>query len=227
MPERRDIPSELQALLHVDFLWWREKDKGAFGSLQDGPMRDLIEIDPLVRHSTNNRRTAIQAGGNCGMYSTYLSTLFTTVYTFEPVLANFECLQLNSQQTNNVKPYNLALGKDVQYCTMSVENQVNVGTYKVQNTTKAKSFAEQVSMTTIDNYNLTNVDLIMLDVEGYEPNVLYGARDTIQWSRPTVIMEDQKHKGGRMLQEMDYTILGKVHSDTVWVPTERYETLVR
>lgn len=46
-----------------------------------------------------------------------------------------------------------------------------------------------VKMTRLDDYGLTNVDLIKIDVEGAEMQVLKGAKEIIRQCKPVVLFE--------------------------------------
>ena len=66
----------------------------------------------------------------------------------------------------------------------------------------------QVPQNTLDSYNFTDVDIIKIDVEGYELQVLDGAVNTIAQSRPIVqleCVEIQPRAFGKTIQDlMDY-----------------------
>ena len=84
---------------------------------------------------------------------------------------------------------------------------------------------------TVDSLKLRNVDLMMIDTEGYELNVLKGAQQTIKQSRPIIVLEFSNkaltHKFGYNLDEleqylikMEYLSLGYINVvDRVFVPT--------
>lgn len=66
----------------------------------------------------------------------------------------------------------------------------------------------QVPQLTLDSYNFTDVDIIKIDVEGYELQVLEGAHQTIALNRPIVqieCVETQPRAFGRTIHDlMDY-----------------------
>ena len=47
-------------------------------------------------------------------------------------------------------------------------------------------------MRTLDSYNFTDVDIIKIDVEGYEVPLLHGAKQTILSNRPWIQIEANK-----------------------------------
>jgi len=65
-----------------------------------------------------------------------------------------------------------------------------------------------VPQKTLDSYNYTDVDIIKIDVEGYELQVLEGASNTIAQNRPIVqieCVETQPRAFGKTIQDvMDY-----------------------
>lgn len=68
---------------------------------------------------------------------------------------------------------------------------------------------EEIEKRTIDSFNLNNVSLIKIDVEGMELKVLSGARETLQRCRPVVLFEHHKTdrtKAEALLRELGYRI---------------------
>lgn len=59
----------------------------------------------------------------------------------------------------------------------------------------------RVPVTTLDSYNLTNVGLIKIDVEGFELEVLKGGLNTIKSQRPVLYIEDDRPQNSRALRE--------------------------
>ena len=164
---------------------WATKDISAW----DGPKHDWESshkhfICDLIPESERN--VVVQAGGNMGMYPRLLSDIFKAVYTFEPDSFNFHCLVANCQRENIIK-MNVALGFDRQL--VSIQNswpdwEINYGTRSV--TPLKNSIIPTLS---IDDLGLNECSLIMLDVEGYELNVLKGAVNTLEKFKPIVFAE--------------------------------------
>jgi FlaA1/EpsC-like NDP-sugar epimerase len=66
---------------------------------------------------------------------------------------------------------------------------------------------------TIDSFDLNNVSLIKIDVEGMELKVLSGAVDTLQRCQPVVLFEHHKTdrtKAENLLQEVGYRIVNGI-----------------
>ena len=52
---------------------------------------------------------------------------------------------------------------------------------------------EEVEVTTIDNLGLSNLDLIKLDVQGFEYKTLRGGEETLTRTLPIVFLENYAH----------------------------------
>jgi len=62
-----------------------------------------------------------------------------------------------------------------------------------------------VKINTLDSYNFQDVDIIKIDVEGFEYDVLLGATDTIERCKPVVQVEmvyGQPHRFGRSVHDI-------------------------
>lgn len=123
------------------------------------------------------RRTALQAGGNIGLWPRRLAAVFQRVITFEPDAVSRACLEKNVPATVDVRAE--ALGDQIGAC--SVVRQ-SLGSHYVIG-------GRDVPMTTIDALDLRDLDFLQLDVEGYEWHALMGAHATIARCRPLIQVE--------------------------------------
>jgi FkbM family methyltransferase len=127
------------------------------------------------------KRIAVQAGGNCGIWPREMSKHFKWVYTFEPHHENFHCLVRNATAENIFK-YQAALGCEHKTVAMNIE-EVNAGAHSINE--KLGS----VPVLRIDDLNLPACDLIQLDIEGYEYFALKGAEETMSKFKPILMIE--------------------------------------
>ena len=75
----------------------------------------------------------------------------------------------------------------------------------------------------LDNFILPHVDAILLDVEGHEPEVLIGCRETIRRCRPMILIEYNARSGGTgpkaeevILSEPGYVYVCQVAADRIY-----------
>jgi len=164
------------------------------------------------------KKVAIQAGGNCGIWARYLADHFDHVYTFEPDITNFLCLNLNVPNDNVIR-MQAALGiKNGPVSVYKADN--NVGAHF---TSIAGGTIPQIR---IDDLRLPSCDLIQLDVEGFEYFALRGAKKTILKHRPVLMLEDKGHgrRHGlnpdciiKFMAECSYVLKEKINRDMIWV----------
>lgn len=107
------------------------------------------------------------------------------IYSFEPSNMNFSKMKevIGNNQIKNIIPVNSGLGEYQQILFMnSASNEVNPG-----NSISTEG-SEEVQINSIDQFvsgnNIKKVDLIKLDIEGFELSALKGARNTIIKYRP-------------------------------------------
>ncbi len=149
-----------------------------------------------------NFRRAIDIGAHVGLWSYFLSYSFNHVISFEPVPDFVDCFRRNVENRDNIDLYPNALGSSS--CTLGMAlNRENSGMSHIS--------AEQVDVTVdsfpLDTLNLENVDLIKIDVEGYEMHVICGAINTILKCKPVIILEQKEiHKkyGAKHLEAKTY-----------------------
>jgi hypothetical protein len=77
---------------------------------------------------------------------------------------------------------------------------------------------------TVDELALPSLDLLVLDIEGYETAALRGAADSILQFKPVVMFED-KHserygfqKPEDYLTTLNYKVVARPHRDVIMVP---------
>lgn len=139
-----------------------------------------IDLVPWVTSHTRDRRTVVQAGGNCGLYVQAYARLFDRVITFEPQAVAFHCLVRNAD-TDNVFPFRAALG-DGPASTGVVLDESHTGSAQARG-------AGPIPVIDLDALELTEVDVIHLDIEGAELTALRGSRRTIARCRPVIAIE--------------------------------------
>jgi len=173
--------------------WWLPKEdqhfEGYFSqSVQVGDKRlyQPQHIDRCFYHIKNRKHTAIDVGGHCGFWSFYLGGNFKKVYAFEPVEIFRECFKKNIPH-GNVELLPVALGNENGFVSMNVELENTGATHVSSNTNDL----DKVELKKLDDYELTDVDFIKIDVEGYENQVVLGAKETLLRNKPIIIVEQK------------------------------------
>ena len=135
------------------------------------------------------KRICIDIGANVGLWSCDLVKSFDHVIAFEPVAEFIECFKKNVTGSNYViEP--VALGRTESLIEMNIV-QGNTGHSHIDPASVGKG---SIPLKTLDSYNYENVDLIKIDVEGFEEEILAGAMQTILRNKPVIVVEQQKHE---------------------------------
>ncbi len=134
---------------------------------------------------------AIDIGAHVGIWSQRLSKDFQNVICFEPLFKHIECHVRNCTDLNNIRLITCALSNTESTLPMTTKNS-NSG----QSSLVAEMFPRtknrrvvNVNTKTLDSFNFPKIDFIKIDVEGWEKQVLLGARKTIDKYRPKMYIE--------------------------------------
>jgi len=143
-----------------------------------------------------NKRNAIDIGGNLGFWSRVMCLDFNRVEAFEPVQLYADIFKLNAPDANL---HVLALSDEEQVINMVCEEADTCGNTRVEVLKKRgklreKSIQEAIAVT-LDSFGFTEVDFIKIDCEGYEYPILMGAEQTILANKPVIIVEQKPNKG--------------------------------
>ena len=158
-----------------------------------------------------NWNTCIDVGSQFGFWTRPLLKKFKTVHCFEPNLLFRECFLKNIPLDNvTLHPYGLSNSKHTAH--QSKDGQVlSMGEGSVQ-------------CKTLDSFKFSNVDFIKIDVDGFEHQVLIGAKQTIKKFNPVINIEMKKMKRSltvfnctNFLKKRGYRMAKRVKSDEIWV----------
>jgi len=118
---------------------------------------------------TKEMKTVIDVGAWCGTWAKAIEPFARKVIAFEPDKTHFECLQRNC--TINCTPRMEAVGSQLKEISLTEDNF-----------TQAKRVNDKgnIRMITLDHMAYEDVDMIKIDVEGYEMEVLKGATKTLE-----------------------------------------------
>lgn len=202
--------------------------------LTTGHAIDFPEID-IVKQFIEPGTNAVDIGTCFGCWTLAFSKKAAKVYSFEAqrIVYNQLCGSLALNAIENVFAYNVAVGSKsgildvpkysyyaplefgcVYFCPRTVQGEMK---QEVQPST------ETVNLVTLDSYNLTNVSVIKIDVEGMEVDVLEGAKKTIETNRPVLCVEMfmVAREIFETLSAQNYIFLDN-QSNTIALPAEKF-----
>jgi len=136
-------------------------------------------------------------GANVGHHSLYMSQFAGQVHSFEPWsrVRNQILGHLKDNNIHNVKVHGVALGSQNESKTYFAPEGGNTGTGSFLSThaTDRNRPSEQLKIVNGDEYfsqnGIDKLDLLKIDVEGWEWFVLLGLAETIKRCRPVVVFE--------------------------------------
>jgi len=122
----------------------------------------------------------VDAGANIGIYSEFLSRCVGpngVVHSFEPGPDNFIRLRSATRRLPNVRPCPAAVGEHSGETMLYVSDELNVDHRAYAPKENARR-AVQVGIVALDDYFKPGerVDLLKLDIQGYELHALQGAK---------------------------------------------------
>lgn len=156
---------------------------------KDGVIRYQYRARDAAVAACDQHRVCIDIGANVGLWACDLVKSFEHVIAFEPVSEFIECFKKNVPGSNYTM-YQMALGREESFIEMNIV-QGNTGHTHIDQTSMGKG---TIPMKTLDSFNLINVDMIKIDVEGFEGEILAGAMKTIEQNKPVLVIEQQKHE---------------------------------
>ena len=142
-----------------------------------------LSILPLFKEGD----TVVDIGANIGAHAVqYAKHVGPTgcVLAFEPYMPSFVCLVVNCRDLPQVWPYNYALGNFHGAVSLALPSDTNMGTVCID-----KSNAGDTLGRRLDDLYLSRCAFIKIDTEGFEPNVIAGALETIKRFKPILFVE--------------------------------------
>jgi FkbM family methyltransferase len=142
-----------------------------------------------------NIKNIIDIGANFGYHTLLFSRECSeNVYSFEPQIQNFELLQENIKinNINNIKLYNYACGNEkckIKMPIYNTNNPINMGDITPDLDCIHNNFSITDSIILDDYTFLSNIDLIKIDVQGWEKKVLLGSINLLKLNKPILIIE--------------------------------------
>ncbi len=197
------------------------QDKGISSELIIHKIHEPLTTSLIIKKLTQGMH-CIDIGSNIGYYAILESSKIGdngTVWSIEPSPQNFETLSKNIilNQRKNIKCYNIAIGDENGKIDFLISEKSNWSKIKnkidhIENGDKTI----QVDIMTLDSFSQKNeikkVDLLRMDVEGYERNIIEGSINFLEKFKPILMIEVHKMIMGNnrtnefleKLQKMNY-----------------------
>jgi FkbM family methyltransferase len=161
--------------------------------------------------------TVIDVGGNLGFFVLILNELIGDngkIYSFvaSGLLKNKLTATIQNNNLKNVTIVNQALGESEGSTTLHY-NPKQSGLTSIVSDFENNSLSEEIKITTLDKFaeNISGrVSFIKIDTEGYEPQVLKGAKELIKRDKPTIYIElggdyqESSAEALKILKELNY-----------------------
>ncbi|OBK16385.1 FkbM family methyltransferase [Mycobacterium asiaticum] len=189
-------------------LFWRRKVR---------ILRRLGESRPdvaLVRSLCNPGRVSLDIGADVGEFAIAMLSASRSVIAFEPRPA----------QARELVTMFAAVGAPVRVEAVALSDAPGVTAMRVVATDPGRSTIDrdnvldtavggavqaiEVPVKRLDDYRLTNVGLVKIDVEGHELAVLRGALDTLRRNRPTIVVEAEERHHANAVADITELLTG-------------------
>ena len=212
--------------------WDVDDDDPLYKELINKNRNMTIEEDTLYKNICNkflkNHRVALHIGSHYGFKTKTLSDIFEQVHTFDFDNKINKFLKRNMKKFNldNVSIHSFGLGDENKKvdATDFIEKKNTHGplsNHVVENSNG--SFLVK----RLDDLEIEDIDLMIIDTEGYELKVLNGAINQITKYHPVIILEVHKIKdltsrygynkmdNINFLKNIGYTALGYINSEDI------------
>lgn len=152
----------------------------------------LTRLLPLF---TRRGDTVLDIGANIGYYSLLFSKLVGpegVVITVEPEPNNFTLLEVNLRlnRVNNVHLYQVAVSDHEGNATLFISNYSNWHSLRGRKVSTLREIeVPTVTIDAIANKIGVPINLIRMDIEGFEDKALHGGWETLRRDKPRLIME--------------------------------------
>jgi FkbM family methyltransferase len=172
------------------FLDWNVYMYGAYAMHELMLLRDLAD----VLKTMTPKLSFYDVGANVGHHTLFMSKHATTVTSFEPyeVVRAKANQKLSKNSVSNVTMFPYALGaedQELEYAAPSGSN-VGSGSFRASDEEGLKIPMKVFRGDTFfEEHNLPKIDILKMDVEGFESAVLQGLHDRLRSDRPVILTE--------------------------------------
>lgn len=127
-----------------------------------------------------SKRIAVDVGAHIGLFSSKMVKDFEYVHAFEPMFYDYV---LDNVPDTNLTVHKLGLSNE------KITHNFNIRQHHTGMSKVDKNGIYSIDCIDLDSMNLTNVDLIKIDVESHEYFVIEGMRKFLKNNSPVIIIE--------------------------------------
>lgn len=178
----------------------------------------LISFTQIKNNYKMDISGIIHVGGHFGEeICEYVETGIQNIVIFEPLVSNFNTLERNVRNLNaNIRGHQVALGSTEGTVDMYVSSNRGLSSsilkpkkHLTQYRDITFNVKESVELKTLDSYNYKNFNFLNMDVQGYELEVLKGAKKTLEYIDYVYceVNRDEVYENNAYIQEIDDYLL--------------------
>jgi len=148
-----------------------------------------------IKRVLKNPSVIIDAGANIGSVSLDLNFWFpdADIYAFEPVKETFDILTKNTAAKNKIHPVYKGLGTKNEKINIFLSWENTINSLKITEVNQGIMGSEEVHIIRLDEFlqqeRLTTIDILKIDVEGFEFEVLEGCGTLINDNIKCIYLE--------------------------------------
>ncbi len=187
-------------------------NKLGFDLKKYNPRNKQINLDDLLKDKIRKNPIIFDVGGNKGQSIEKYLKIFDNpiIHSFEPIKTEFDYMYKRFKNNKSIFLNNFALGdkNEVKEFNITAQtgnssfNKINLGTDWLKEKTKRYNTTEEGYVTSVqkvdiiklDNYlvenNISLIDLVKIDTQGYEDKVLEGSLQTIKQNKIKAIVTE-------------------------------------
>ena len=176
------------------------------------PKNQQVNFDDLLKDKISKNPIIFDVGGNKGQSIEKYLKIFDKpiIHSFEPIKTEFDYMCSKFRNNKNIYLNNFALGDKTEEKEFNVAaktgnssfNKINLGTDWLKVRSKQYNTSEEgyitsvqkVNIIKLDDYckdnNISVIDLVKIDTQGYEDKVLEGSLDSIKQNKIKAIVTE-------------------------------------
>lgn len=150
----------------------------------------IIQIGDIIQKYNMNISGVIHIGAHYGEeVPNYIRSQIKEIVLFEPLKENFDTLKRNISHfsSSKIRKYQVALGNENKTITMNLSSNGLESSSILKPKKHLELYpsivfdkVEEVELQKLDDYNCAECNFINMDVQGYELEVLKGAKETLK-----------------------------------------------